>query len=253
VTNSGAMQTFARRRMRLTVGVAALLATLASLGMWLRTSSLVRVNSVTVSGVEGRQAKQVRNALTTAGLDMTTLAVDEGRLMDAVSSYPIVHSLRTSTDFPHKLRIVVNSYRPIAALRTQGALVAVAADGTILRGSATKGLGLVGVKTIPGGDRVSDADTLRAIGVLATAPGPLRARIERVFRGSRGLAATVQDGPKLYFGGGERLRAKWSAAAQVLGHEGTQAATYVDLRVPERPVAGGFQPRTAIVSPSTVG
>ncbi len=57
----------------------------------------------------GPQAKQVRNALTTAGLDMTTLAVDQGRLMDAVSSYPIVHSLRTSTDFPHKLRIVVNT------------------------------------------------------------------------------------------------------------------------------------------------
>ena len=247
------MASFARRRLRLLLGVAALLAALGSLGLWLRTSSLVRVEQVTVTGIEGRQAEQIRDALTLAALDMTTLAVDHEALSDAVSTYPIVHSLQTSTDLPHRLRIAVTAYRPVAALRSPSALVAVAADGTLLRGSATKGLGVVGVRTMPGGARVRDAGTLRAIGVLAAAPAPLRRRVERIFRGTRGLAATVTDGPKLYFGGGERLRAKWSAAAQVLAHSGTQGASYVDLRIPERPVAGGFQPRTAITSPSTLG
>ncbi|MGH2944551.1 MAG: hypothetical protein ACRDLN_17450, partial [Solirubrobacteraceae bacterium] len=68
-------------------------------------------------------------------------------------------------------------------------------------------------------------------------------RVGRVYRGPRGLAATMRSGPKLYFGGGARLDAKWVAAAEVLEHRTSRGAAYVDLRVPERPVAGGLQPR----------
>ena len=59
----------------------------------------------------------------------------------------------------------------------------------------------------------------------------------------QGLAATLESGPKLYFGGGSRLAAKWGAAAQVLADRTSKGASYLDLRVPERPVAGGLQPR----------
>lgn len=244
--------------MRVVLGVAALVVALLSLGLWLRTSSLVRVRDVTVTGVEGRQAGAIREALTAAALDMTTLQVDEDELRAAVQRYPVVRSLRATTDFPHRLRIAVNAYDPVAALQAaRGAPTAVAGDGTLLRGSPTKGLAVVGVKTLSGvasGGRgqVRDARTLSSVRLLAAAPGPLRRRIARVFRGPRGMAATVHGGPKLYFGGNQRLRAKWAAAAQVLANDAARGASYVDVRVPERPVAGGFQPRP-VVSPSTLG
>ncbi len=249
------MPAFASRRVRVVLVAAVLLAALAALGWWLRGSSLVRVNDVAVSGLSGRQAGEIRAALTDAAVGMSTLAVNEGALREAVSTYPVVRSLRTTTDFPHRLRIVVNAYEPVAALqRGDGSdRLAVAFDGTLLRGSPAKGLPVVGVKTMPSGKRVTDPSTVHAIEVVVAAPAALRKRVERVYRGPRGLAATVQDGPKLYFGGGERLRAKWVAAAQVLAHSGTQGASYVDLRIPERPVAGGYQPQTAIVSGSTLG
>jgi cell division protein FtsQ len=247
------MPSFARRRTRVVLAVLALLVALGCFGMWLRTSSLVGVDSVTITGAEGRQAGEIRDVLTAASLDMTTLAVDEGALRRAVSGYPVVRSLRTSTDFPHRLRSTVQTYRPVAALQAGGALTAVAADGTLLRGSAAKNLPLVGTRRAPTGDRVGDAATRRAIAVVGAAPAALRHRVERVFRGSRGLAATVSGGPKLYFGGGRRLRAKWSAAAQVLARSDARGASYIDVRIPERPVAGGFLPAPAIVSPSTQG
>lgn len=247
------MPSLVLRRRRLVLVAAAVVVALVVFGLWFRTSSFVRVDAVTVTGVEGAQAAQIRDALTVAAHGMSTLKIDDGALRDAVSTYPVVRSLRTSTDFPHRLRIVVDAYEPVAALQRGGDLVAVAADGTILRGSATEGLPLVAIKTIPGADRIEQPNVLDAIAVVAQAPSPLRTRIQRVYEGDRGLAATVAAGPKLYFGGGERIRAKWIAAVEVLAHAGTQGASYVDLRIPERPVAGGFEPRTADISGSTLG
>jgi cell division protein FtsQ len=88
-----------------------------------------------------------------------------------------------------------------------------------------------------------------AVNLLALAPPALRARLVRVYRGQRGWSLTVQNGPKLYFGGARRLEAKWAAAAQVLAHPSSLGASYVDVRVPERPVAGGLKPRGTETQP----
>lgn len=237
------MISFARRHVRGVLVLAVLVAVLVPAGLWLRTSELVGVRTVEISGVQGSQSTRIHKALTAAGLDMTTLAVDEDALRDAVTAFPIVRSLRTSTEFPHGLRIDVNVYEPVAALAAGESTIAVGSDGTLLRGASRRGLPLVGVRQMPGGARVSDADALRAIRLLAAAPAPLRLRIERVFRGQRGLSATLDNGPKLYFGGDDRARAKWAAAAEVLAQPSSHGASYVDVRLPGKPVAGGFQPR----------
>ncbi|HWC26257.1 MAG TPA: FtsQ-type POTRA domain-containing protein [Solirubrobacteraceae bacterium] len=244
------MASLARRRTRVVLAVAVLLVVLAPLALWLRDSSVVAVRQVTVTGVEGPQAEQIRRALRSAGLDMTTLHVRKRALLAAVAAYPVVRSVRTETDFPHGLRIVVNAHEAVGALRAAGGgVTAVAADGTLLRGSATRGLPTVGVRATPGGDRLTAREDVVAVRLLAAAPRPLRARIARVFRGARGVTATMQDGPKLYFGGAARLGAKWSAAVQVLAHPTSRGAAYVDLRAPDRPVAGGLQPRPANSQP----
>jgi cell division protein FtsQ len=175
---------------------------------------------------------------------MSVLHVRDDALRTAVEPYPVVRSLRTTTDFPHGLTIAVNAYEPVAALKSGADLTPVAADGTILRGSATRGLAVVNVASAPGGGRVHDPRTLRALGLLAAAPAPLRTRISHIYRSPSGLAATLENGPKLYFGPSRQLAAKWGAAAAVLAHPTSRGAGYVDLRIPERPVAGGLKPRT---------
>jgi len=238
------MSSFARRRTRVVLGIAVVLAVLAPIALWLRSSPLVRVQEVTVDGIQGPQAQLIRDALVAEGMDMTTLDVSDSSLLSAVAQYPVVRSLRTETDFPHRLRVIVNAYEPVAALRASGGgLTAVAGDGTLLRGATTRGLPVVGVHSTPGGDRLGRGETFAAVRLLAAAPRPLRLRVGRVDRGPRGLAATMSGGPKLFFGGAARLEAKWGAAAQVLAHRTSRGASYVDLRIPERPVAGGLQPR----------
>lgn len=249
--NIAAMASFVRRRVtRVVLGIAVALAVLTPLALWLRDSSLVRVTDVTVSGIDGRQAEPVRSILIAAGEDMTTLDVREDALLSAVAPYPIVRSLRTETDFPHGLKIIVNAYEPVGALRTGGGRVtAVASDGTLLRGTGARDLPLLGVRTIPGSDRVRDKTTMGAVNLLAIAPPSLRARVVRVYRGRRGWALSVENGPKLYFGASSRLEAKWGAAAQVLADRSSRGASYVDVRIPERPVAGGLRSRPTETQP----
>ena len=237
------MAPFARRRTRVVLGIAVLLAVLAPLAMWIRNSSLVGVEDVVVTGIDGSQAAQIKRALESAGRDMTTLHVREDALLRAVVAYPVVRSLRTETDFPHGLRIAVNAYEPVAVVRAGAGLTAVAGDGTLLRGSATRGLPVVAIDGKRGGDRLGQGKARGAVRLLAAAPRALRGRVARVYLGPRGLTTTMDNGPKLYFGGARRPAAQWSAAAQVLASGTSRGAAYVDLRIPERPVAGGLQPR----------
>ncbi len=235
----------ALRANRLVVAGASLVLALALLGLgflWLRDSSLVAVTEVTVNGAEGSQAEEIRSALREAAEDMTTLHVREDALRSAVQQYPSVAAVTATADFPHGLRIDVRSRTPVAALDTGQRRIAVASDGTVLTGSATDGLPRVSVNTPPGGPRVRGDSAAALVRLMAAAPAPLRARAERAFLGPDGLTVVLTEGPRLRFGRGDRLEAKWAAAARVLADDSTRGASYLDLRLPERPAAGGLAP-----------
>ena len=212
--------------------------------LWLRDSGLVAVEQVSVTGLSGTEAPRVRAALEGAARDMTTLHVRPDQLKTAVEPYPSIMAVDAHADFPHRLRIVVHEHVAVAALAAGSDRVPVAADGTLLRGSSTSGLPLVAVGAPPPGDTLSDKRPMRVVALLAAAPPQLRAKVARVYAGPRGLTAPLADGPVLYFGGADRLRAKWTAAARVLADRSAAGATYVDLRLPERPAAGGLEDPT---------
>ena len=225
---------------RMAAGALVTAAVLVPAGFWLRDSSLVSVRHVDVIGASGPEAAQVRQAITDAAHGMSTLHVDTGRLRGAVGRFPIVEGIEVHSDLPHTLEVTVRQHVPVGALASDGRRVAVAGDGTILAGSLTRDLPLVPVGAPPGGARLAEARPLRLVSLLAAAPPELRRRVSRVGYGPHGLAARIAHGPILYFGPGKRLRAKWIAAARVLSDFSSKGATYVDLRVPERPAAGGL-------------
>jgi cell division protein FtsQ len=253
VAKSHPMARFARRRMRVVLIAAVLIAALVPLGLWLRDSSLVGVTDVEITGLQGPQASRVRAALTTAARDMTTLHVREDVLLSAAQPYPIVHSVKAEADFPHKLKITVNAYEPVAALQVGDSRTAVASDGTLLRGSSTSGLPVLTLRAVPGGSRLRAGPVRSAVKLLGAAPPALLARVERVVNSNHNLIAIMDQGPKLYFGDGGRRSAKWAAAARVLADSRSKGASYIDLRLPERPVAGGLVPSTDTTSTSTLG
>ena len=238
----------------------ALLATLVSglaLGggwLWFRDSPLVAVQKVTVTGENGPDAGAIRSALVASARSMTTLDVQTDRLYAAVSAYPVVRSLRVTTQFPHGMRIRVLEELPVAQVVLGGRRIAVASDGTLLRDLASvPALPTIQLAAPPGGPRLVARSALQELHAARTAPRALLPRITliSVDRGP-GLVVRLQDGPVVYLGEDRGLRAKWSAAVAVLGDPGSVGASYIDVTDPGRPAAGAVA-QTPSGTASTAG
>jgi cell division protein FtsQ len=240
-----------RRLLAVPVVVAAVL---GGAFLLLRDSSLVRVEHVTVAGASGPEAPRVREALVNAAEDMTTLHVRTGELRQAVQSFPTVKDVRVERHFLHGLKIIVIGRPAVAALSSGDERVAVAADGTLLHGAEIPGdVPSVRVDAPPGGPRLADKRAELALALVAAAPAAMRAHVQRAYMGHEGLEAELRDGPAIIAGDGRRLRAKWIAAGRVLGDPDAKGARYIDVRVPERAVAGGLPEGETGAQPSTSG
>jgi len=228
------------RRPSLTLVVSVLVATALLLGgwVWLRDSSLVAVENVTVTGASGLGAPAVRSSLTGSAQQMTTLNVDRGALTDSVARFPLVKSISVKTDFPHGMTIVVHEREPVAALVGAGGAVAVAADGVILTGIPSSGLPAISVSSVVRGARVVDPAVSSQVNLMALAPARIRRDVAEVTAGPGGLVVALRGGPQLRFGDGKRLAAKWLAAERVLRDPQAAGAGYIDVSIPERPASG---------------
>ena len=230
-----------RRRL---VALLLVAAALGSLYMfWLRDSSLVRVNRVSITGVSVTpDGIRVRSKLESAAKHMTTLHVNPDALRRAVADEPTVHSLSIQPDFPHRLKISVVENQPIALLVSPSRSVAAAPDGTVLDGSKLPaGLPVVHVASLPTGIRLPLGATRDRVAVAGAAPRRLLAKVDSIaIEPGRGAVALLQDGPPVIFGRPVNLAEKWAAAVAVLAQRSSAGASYIDVRMPERPVAGGL-------------
>jgi cell division protein FtsQ len=216
---------------------------------WLRDSPLVAVEDVKVTGLTTKDAPRVRAALASAAHTMTTLHVRKGELEQAIAAYPVVRAIEVSPDFPHGLTIRVIEHRPAALVDG----LPVAGDGTILRGLPVEGsLPKIDARGSLHGNRLTDPAALHAARVAGTAPMALRPRLELIEVHSQdGIVVQLRDGPDLIFGDATRARAKWIAATRILADPEAEGATYIDVRLPGRPAAGGLPAATlAPVAPA---
>jgi cell division protein FtsQ len=246
----------ASRRIRLTLSprarrrIAALLVVLVALAslywFWFRDSSFVEVRDVHVTGLTTKDGPRIESALAAAAEDMTTLHLDVHELEELAAQFPVVGSVEVRPDFPHGLRIAVTERRPAALVSVDGVPLPAAGDGTILKGlQPPDGLALVRMEKPISEGRVTDPQALRALVVAGAAPAGFAQRIERISEGpERGIVLALEDGPDIVFGDADHAAQKWTAAARVLADPDAQGASYIDVRLPERPVAGGLPVET---------
>jgi len=232
-----------RAHRRLRIALLCLLVALPALGggwLWFRTSSFVAVEHVQLDGVRGPEARAIESALTGAARRMTTLDVRTGALLAAVAPLRVVRAVRASASFPHGLRLAVVEQPPVAALTVGSARTAVAADGVVLGPALLTGsLPTLGASAQAApGTRLRNPGTLGALSVLGAAPVSLARFIAHVYEGPQGLTVAMRNGLLVYFGDASRPHAKWLSLARVLADPSSAGASYVDVRLPERPAAG---------------
>ncbi len=209
--------------------------------LWFRDSSLVAVKTVKVEGIGTTGVeKQLDQALRNAGLDMTTLHVKQSALDSAARPYPLVESVSADPSFPSTLTIKVTERTPAALIGSGSNAVAVAGDGTILRGVSTEHMRLpqLPLSTPPKGPRLQGT-VLAQAEVLGAAPKALLREVDDSFNSQSGVGVTLSGGVQLVFGDASLAVQKWRAATAVLSDPALGALDYVDLSVPGRPAVGG--------------
>jgi cell division protein FtsQ len=233
------------RRLRILVLLAIVL--LPVYWFWFRDSSLVAVERLRVTGVSGADAVPIRSALGAAASEMTTLHVRRDELARAVSRFPIVKTIRVDANFPNGLTIRIVQRKPVATISAGGEHIAVAGDGTLLRGVPGVGLPSLRLDRPPSGQRLSGGD-LQAALVLGATPAPLRSLVRGASVEEGEVRVELRNGPELRFGDGSDAKRKWAAAARLLADSRVGSSGYVDVSAPERAAVGGSVQE---VSPST--
>ena len=189
----------------------------------------------------GDDAPRIRAALSGAARDMTTLHVDRERLERGRGPYPVVSALRGRARLPARPADHVIEHRPVGRARGGGQRVPVAADGALLPGPAHRrplpapGGGACRRPAARAAGRADAVARWRAAAPAAAGGAAVRSSAS----GERGMVVELREGPELIFGSPDRLDAKWAAAARVLA-DPRPGAAYVDVRLPERPAAGGL-------------
>ncbi len=209
--------------------------------LWYRSSSFVKVEHVTVTGLSGPDIPQIRGALTAAALQMTTLNVDIQKLEAAVSEYSYVRTLTVTGMGAHGVVINVAEQVPVAYVETGGRRQAVDAYGALLPSTTTVygALPVVPVTSLSAGSTVAAPGARAAIAVLAAAPYALLAHIASATSSSaHGVIVQLRNGPQLYFGPSTQLAQKWDAAVAVLQNKESVGASYIDVSDPQRPAPG---------------
>jgi cell division protein FtsQ len=199
------------------------------------------ISAVEVSGAPQPLRAQVRRAAAPL-LGTSLLALDGAELRSRLEALPAVVSVDYDRAFPHTLRLTVVPERPVAVLREGRESWLVSARGRVLSRVARgqeEGLARVWVAKatqLTPGAILADGDGGSPARALAFA-GALPARIAVAAVDHRQLLFKLRSGLELRLGEPTDLRLKLAIARRAL-RALPPGATYLDVSVPGRPVAG---------------
>jgi cell division protein FtsQ len=206
-----------------------------------RETSTFAIRTIEVSGATPAVRAQVQKSLAPV-LGTSLLALDGGWVDRRVDALSTVVSTRYDRDFPHTLRVTVEPEVPVAVLHRGRQTWLVSARGrTIERIPPGTQLGLprIWVPTaaaVSAGDFLAPADGGTAARALALAAG-FPARFTTVTYTHGELTMRLRLGVDLRLGEPTDVRLKLAIARRALRLL-PAGSTYLDVAVPQRPVAG---------------
>jgi cell division protein FtsQ len=227
-------------RRRLIAAVIVLVVLYAGYMFWFRDLSWFAIHDVKIDGATTSQP-EIRSAVERAAGDMTTLHIKDGELRDAVARFPTVASVRANTSFPHGLTVTVTERLPVAFVRIDGQETAVSGDGYLLAGADFDAKALPRIDgAVAHGARL-DGDAAAQAAILGATPAPLRDKVTGSTWDDQagGVVVDLKNGPEVIFGDGSQAQDKWDAAVAVLSSPEHGSPGYVNVVVPDKPVAGG--------------
>jgi cell division protein FtsQ len=226
------------------IAVGVVLVVLAGVS-WLvaRTTPLFAVDTIAVQGAPGHVSADVRAALTDAQ-DRSLLALDLAALTARIEALPTVASARLDRAFPHTLGVGIVPERGVAVLRQRARSWLASSRGRVM-GSLAHGarpalprvwLGRAAAVRVGAVLTGEPAAAVRAVAPLADAGLPIR--VSSVKATAAELTLMLRSGLEVRLGDGSQLPLKLAVTAKLVPAL-AESQGYLDVSVPERPVASG--------------
>lgn len=209
-----------------------------------RETSLFAIRRVEVVGAPPAVADAVRNAVGDFR-GASLVSIDGAALVGRVDAVPAVAAARYDRAFPHTLRILVRTERPVAVLRAGRGSWLVSSSGRVIALVPRRADAALPRIWVPAATPVAVGASLpddaggaaaRALAPLAHGGFPVRVTSAQLARGE--LKLELADGVELRLGRPDDLRLKL-AVARLIVRALAPGSTYADVSVPERPVSGG--------------
>jgi cell division septal protein FtsQ len=227
------------------LGVAALIAVAAALAWFAaRETGVFGVRTIEVTGAPPGVATQVRKTLaSTQGTSL--LKIDIAAATQTVEALPTVASAHFDRAFPHSLHVVVVPERPVAVVRQGADAYLISARGRVIATvdrRARPALARMWVKRDvalrTGAFATGDLGTaVAAVAPLAGSGFP--GRVVSVTTVPGALTLRLRSGLEVRLGDPLDVALKLAVAAKVIPLL-DPSTPYLDVAVPERPVAGSL-------------
>ena len=221
-----------------------------------RETGVFAVRTIDVAGAPPAVAMQVRRALvSTRGTSL--LKVDLDASLQAVKALPTVAGARFDRAFPHTLHVVVVPERAVAVVRQGADAYLVSSSGRVIASARRRdrpALARIWVKRSVdlrlGASTAGDLRTaVAAVAPLAGSHFP--GRVSSVTATPDALTLRLRSGLEVRLGDPLDVALKLAVAARIIPLL-TPEMTYLDVAVPERPVAGTLNSQVELeTSPST--
>jgi cell division septal protein FtsQ len=231
---------------RVVAWAAGCLVAAALLYLLARESSMFAVTRIEVAGAPPAVAAQARAAL--RKVDGTSLLQLDGTdVVGTLEGVPSVYRASYDRDFPHTLRVQIVPEQPVAVLRRGTGSWVVSARGRVIASIRRGVLPLLpriwlGRANVEVGHLLTDASGALASRVLRSFRGAgFGARIAFVKATGGRIVVALRGGLELRLGPPVDVPLKLAVAQSILPTLAAPAAggpRYLDLAVPERPVAG---------------
>jgi cell division protein FtsQ len=206
-----------------------------------RETSLFGVRTIEVTGGNGAIARQVRRALADR-TGQSLVGVDLHAARRDVAALPTVAAVDFDRAYPHTLRVMIVPERPVAVVRQGAEAFVVSERGRVtahVERTAQPALARIwvakDVRLDPG--ELVDGDLRTAVRAVAPLAGvDFPSRVVSVTT-TNGLMLRLGSGLELRLGDTSNVDLKLAVAGRVL-HLLPVGSGYLDVSVPDRPVAG---------------
>lgn len=207
-----------------------------------RETPLFGVRAIEVAGAAPGVQRQVERALSGRRGD-SLVGLDLEAARTEVAALPTVAAVAFDRAYPHTLRVTVVPERPVAVVRQGADAFVVSERGRVIaRVSRTKRPELARIwvgrdVALEPGSRV-DGDLRVAVGAVAPLAGSrFPGRVASVATGDAELTLRLRSGLELRLGEPANVELKLAVAGRILPLL-PRGSGYLDLSVPDRPVAG---------------